>query len=117
MLGENAPPWLGSYDADHGVLTVVKYSKQWCTDYVNSLWEIQKIFYKGDAIDVYNDGPPAPGVKPMGPFYELETSSPAAALQPNESIRHIPRRFILRGAQPDWIRNKEIIWYHNERNC
>ena len=27
VLPENAPPWLGSYDADHGVLTVVKYSK------------------------------------------------------------------------------------------
>ena len=99
VLPENAPPWLGSYDADHGVLTVVKYSKpDGVTDYVNSLWEIQKEPYKGDAINAYNDGPPSPGVKPMGPFYELETSSPAAALQPNESIRHIHSTFHFKGS-------------------
>ena len=99
VLPENAPPWLGSYDAEHGVLTVVKYSKpDGVTDYVNSLWEIQKEPYKGDAINAYNDGPPSPGVKPMGPFYELETSSPAAALQPNESIRHIHSTFHFKGS-------------------
>lgn len=99
LLPENAPPWLGSYDADHGVLTVVKYSKpEGATDYVNSLWEIQKDPYKGDAINAYNDGPPAPGVKPMGPFYELETSSPAAALKPKESIRHIHSTFHFKGS-------------------
>ena len=31
---------------------------------------------------------PAPGQKPLGPFYELETSSPALALKPNESATH-----------------------------
>ena len=99
LLPENAPPWLGSYDADHGVLTVVKYSKpEGAADYVNSLWEIQKEPYKGDAINAYNDGPPAPGVKPMGPFYELETSSPAAALKPKESIRHIHSTFHFKGS-------------------
>ncbi len=100
LLPENAPPWLGSYDAEHGVLTVVKYSKpEGVTDYVNSLWEIQKEPYKGDAINAYNDGPPSPGVKPMGPFYELETSSPAAALKPNESIRHIHSTFHFKGSE------------------
>ena len=99
LLPENAPPWLGSYDADHGVLTVVNYSKpEGAADYVNSLWEIQKEPYKGDAINAYNDGPPAPGVKPMGPFYELETSSPAAALKPKESIRHIHSTFHFKGS-------------------
>lgn len=99
MLPENAPPWLGSYDADNGVLTVVKYSKPENTrDYVNSLWEIQKEPYRGDAINAYNDGPPAPGVKPMGPFYELETSSPAAALQPNGSIKHVHSTFHFKGS-------------------
>jgi len=99
LLPENAPPWLGSYDADHGVLTVVKYTKpEGITDYVNSLWEIQTEPFKGDAINAYNDGPPSPGVKPMGPFYELETSSPAAALKPNESIRHIHSTFHFKGS-------------------
>lgn len=99
VLPENAPPWLGSYDADNGVLTVVKYSKPaGAADYVNSLWEIQKEPYKGDAINAYNDGPPAPGVKAMGPFYELETSSPAAALHPNGSIEHIHSTFHFKGS-------------------
>jgi hypothetical protein len=89
LTPENAPEWLGSYDSDNGVLTVVKYTKPaGAMDYVNSLWEIQKEPYAGDAINAYNDGPPAPGAKPLGPFYELETSSPAVALQPNRSIRH-----------------------------
>ncbi len=72
VLPENAPPWLGSYDADHGVLTVVKYSKpDGVTDYVNSLWEIQKEPYKGDAINAYNDGPPCAGCQTYGPFLRI----------------------------------------------
>lgn len=98
LLPGNAPEWLGSYDADSNVLTVVKYSKPSnAKDYVNSLWEIQKEPYKGDAINAYNDGPPAPGAKPLGPFYELETSSPAAALRPNGAITHVHTTFHFKG--------------------
>ena len=43
------------------------------------MWEMQKEPFKGDVINSYNDGPPAPGQPPLGPFYELETSSPALA--------------------------------------
>ncbi|HRZ36840.1 MAG TPA: hypothetical protein P5534_10795, partial [Candidatus Paceibacterota bacterium] len=45
----------------------------------------------------YNDGPPAPGAKPMGPFYELESSSPAAALRPGKSLTHVHRTIHLSG--------------------
>lgn len=97
---ENAPEWVGSYDSDYGVLTVVKYNKpSSAQEYVNSLWEIQEEPYSGDVINAYNDGPPAPGAKPLGPFYELETSSPAAALQPNETITHIHSTFHIKGNQ------------------
>jgi len=48
-------------------------------------------------INSYNDGPPEPGAKPLGPFYELETSSPAAALAAGESILHTHRTFHLTG--------------------
>jgi hypothetical protein len=93
-----APQWLGSYDADNGVLTLVKYTKPAnAKDYVNSLWEIQKQPYGGDAINAYNDGPPSPGAKPLGPFYELETSSPAAALQPDGTLTHIHTTYHLKG--------------------
>ena len=85
---------LGSYDAANNLLTLVQYTKpEGVTDYVNSMWEIQKQPYAGDAVNSYNDGPPAPGAKPLGPFYELETSSPAAALQPGESLSHVHKTF------------------------
>ena len=44
------------------VLTLVTYTlPEGATDYVNSLWEQQREPYRGDAINSYNDGPPAPG--------------------------------------------------------
>ena len=79
----------GSYDSDNRVLTIVKYSKpQGATDYVNSLWELQDNPYAGDVVNSYNDGPPEPGAKQLGQFYELETSSPALALKVGEEALH-----------------------------
>jgi len=80
----------GSYDSENGVLTIVKYNKpKNKTDYVNSMWEIQEEPYSGDVINAYNDGAPEPGAEPLGPFYELETSSPALDLKSGESETHI----------------------------
>ncbi len=74
---KRAKPILGSYDAEHKVLTLVQYTPpKGTTDYVNSMWELQKNPYGGDVVNSYNDGPPAPGAKPLGPFFEMETSSP-----------------------------------------
>lgn len=102
MLPENAPEYLGSYDSDNKVLTVVKYNKPDNElDYVNSMWEIQKEPYRGDAINAYNDGPPAPGAKPLGPFFELETSSSARELKPGESIIHSHATFHFKGAEEE----------------
>ncbi|MDZ7370627.1 MAG: hypothetical protein ONB12_05610 [candidate division KSB1 bacterium] len=89
---------LGSYDADLKILTLVTFNQpEGVTDYVNSMWEIQKEPYAGDVVNSYNDGPAAPGAKPMGPFYELETSSPAAALAPGQSLEHIHTTLHLLG--------------------
>lgn len=89
---------LGSYDAANHVLTLVTFTfPEGATDYVNSMWEIQQQPFAGDAVNSYNDGPPAPGAKPMGPFYELETSSPAAQLAPNASLEHIHTTLHLQG--------------------
>ena len=97
-----AKPVLGSYDAINKVLTIVQYNKpRRAADYVNSMWEIQKEPYRGDVVNSYNDGPAQPGAKPLGPFYELETSSPAASLKPGESISHIHRTFHLQGSEAD----------------
>jgi hypothetical protein len=96
---QRSTEWLGSYDADNGVLTLVKYNKpDGVTDYVNSFWEIQKEPYEGDAVNAYNDGPPSPGAKPMGPFYELETSSPARELEPGKSVTHIHSTYHIKGS-------------------
>lgn len=79
----------GSYDANGKVLTLVTYNVQEAPNgFVNSSWEIQEEPFTGDVINAYNDGSPEPGVPPLGPFYELETSSPAAALKPNETMIH-----------------------------
>lgn len=90
----------GSYDANGQVLTLVTYNVQDAPKgFVNSMWEFQDEPFNGDVINSYNDGSPAPGEPPLGPFYELETSSPAAALAPGESILHIQQTMHLYGSE------------------
>ncbi|MGD8897245.1 MAG: hypothetical protein PVJ73_14520 [Acidobacteriota bacterium] len=85
-----ANPICGSYDPDRRVLTLVRLTlPTGARDYVNSMWEIQDEPYGGDAVNSYNDGPPESGGKPLGPFYELESSSPALSLEPGESHVHV----------------------------
>ena len=95
-----AKPILGSYDAVNHVLTLAQYTlPPGVTDYVNSMWELQKAPFAGDAANSYNDGPPSPGAKPLGPFYEIESSSPAAALAPGKTLEHIHRTVHLTGPE------------------
>ncbi|MBW7992487.1 MAG: hypothetical protein FVQ84_21070 [Planctomycetes bacterium] len=99
---QRARPILGSYDIVNKVLTIVQYNKpEAAADYVNSMWELQDEPYKGDVVNSYNDGPSEPGAKPLGPFYELETSSPAAALRPGQTISHIHRTYHLQGSEAE----------------
>jgi len=93
---------VGSYDAANRVLTVVWFNQpKEYVGYVNNMWELQEEPYNGDAIMSYNDGPLGPGLAPLGPFYELETSSPALALYPNESYMHVHRTIHMQGAETD----------------
>lgn len=95
---QRAKPILGSYAADSKQLTLVQLTiPPGAKDYVNSMWELQKQPYAGDVVNSYNDGPPAPGAKPMGPFYELESSSPGAGLSPGQSLTHVHRTFHFQG--------------------
>lgn len=88
---------MGSYDSENKILTLVICKlPEGITDYVNSAWQIQDNPYSGDAINAYNDGPLEDGTQ-MGPFYELETSSPAANLSPRESLSHIQYTLHLTG--------------------
>lgn len=89
---------LGSYDSLENSLTLIKFNKPTGNNlYVNSKWEIQSDPYNGDVVNAYNDGPPEPGVSPLGPFYELETSSPAAELKVGEELIHIQYTFHFEG--------------------
>jgi len=90
----------GSYDATGQVLNIVTYNQQQAPEgFVNSMWELQQQPYGGDVINSYNDGSPELGVAPLGPFYELETSSPAAALKPGETMQHLQATFHIQGSE------------------
>jgi hypothetical protein len=88
---------MGSYDSENKILTLlICRLPEGTKDYVNSAWQIQENPYSGDALNSYNDGPLEDGSQ-MGPFYELETSSPAADLKPGESLSHIQFTLHLTG--------------------
>lgn len=93
---------MGSWDADNETLTIVQYHQpKGVLDYVNSMWEIQKEPYAGDVANCYNDGPVSPGAAPLGPFYELESSSPALALKPGLSFTHTHTTWHFQGPVED----------------
>ena len=93
---------LGSYSDSAQLLTLVLYTKpSGATRYVNSMWEAQREPYAGDVINSYNDGPPAPGKPALGGFYEIESSSPAAALAPGESLTHEHQTYHFSGQRAD----------------
>ncbi len=98
---QRASSLCGSYDSEKMVLTLL-----WCSipadpaPYVNSKWGEQEDPYQGDVINSYNDGPVEDG-SIMGPFYEIETSSPGAALQPSETLKHTQRIMHFQGDETD----------------
>jgi hypothetical protein len=88
---------MGSYDSDNKILTLLICKlPDGKKEYVNSSWKIQEDPFSGDALNSYNDGPLEDGSQ-MGPFYELETSSPAADLKPGESLSHVQFTIHLTG--------------------
>ena len=90
-------PWCGSYDSKDQVLTLLWFSKpEQPAKYVNSKWGKQDNPLSGDAVNSYNDGPVEDG-SIMGPFYEIESSSPAALLSSGERITHKQRIFHISG--------------------
>jgi hypothetical protein len=96
---QRAVPVIGSYDAKNNILTLIEFSlSETAGEYVNSALEIQKEPFKGDVINSYNDGPAGTGPQ-LGPFYELEISSPAAFLKPGEEICHIQKIYHLEGSE------------------
>jgi len=89
---------IGSYSPEAKLLTVVRYTRPaGAKRYVNNLWEVSKEPYGGDVNNSYNDGPVEPGKPSLGGFYELESSSPAAALKPGASLKHTHETYHFTG--------------------
>lgn len=82
-----AKPIAGSYDAENRILTVTMFDIDASGRYLNQEWSTAKPPFSGDAVNAYNDGPLDDG-SIMGPFYEIESVSPAAFLKPGESLSH-----------------------------
>ena len=94
-----ALPIIGSYDAKNSILTLIEFTLHENTsEYVNSALKIQDNPFSGDVINSYNDGPTDNGSQ-LGPFYELEVSSPAAFLKTGEEISHIQRIYHMEGSE------------------
>lgn len=96
LAPEVAKPFVCSYDFKKNVLTILIPEVHKDGNYVNSKWELQKQPYKGDVINSYNDGPLADGTQ-MGPFYEVESSSPAQQLKPDETQEYHQTTIHLQG--------------------
>jgi hypothetical protein len=77
----------GSYDGVNGVLTITLFDIDPNATYLNQEWTVEKDPFAGDAVNAYNDGPLADGGQ-LGPFYEIESVSPAAFLKPGEKLVH-----------------------------
>ena len=84
---QRATNMAGSYDAINGILTLTEFDIDPKAIYLNQEWGLDSDPFKGDVLNAYNDGPLENGTQ-MGPFYELESVSPAAFLKPLESLTH-----------------------------
>lgn len=110
---EGALPYCGSYDPEKRVLTILWHSAPDSpSKYVNSKWGGQTDPFRGDVVNSYNDGPVADG-SIMGPFYEIESSSPAAFLQAGEKITHRQRIFHITGPEDQLSMITERIFNHS----
>lgn len=89
---------IGAFDPVKGLLTILKTDRP-APDgrYVNSQWGEQEDAFGGDAVNAYNDGPTEDGTL-MGPFFEMESSSPAAALSPGQTLVHTQSTIHLAGS-------------------
>ena len=86
----------GSYDSQNNVLTIIQYDIDPKGTYLNQEWRTDRDPFSGDAVNAYNDGPLADKTQ-MGPFFELESVSPAAFLKPQEAMSHTHSVFHFTG--------------------
>ncbi len=107
IQAEFCPQVFGSYTPERKQLSIVKYSFQDDSLYVNSQWGHTNP-YGGDVINVFN-GEVNPVLNRAWPFYELETSSSARELNPGEDLHHIQSIFHFEGEIEDLDRIAQKI--------
>jgi hypothetical protein len=95
-----AKPVAGSYDSENGVLTIALFDVDATARYLNQEWSVAKPPFSGDAVNAYNDGPLENGSQ-LGPFYEIESVSPAAFLKPGASLTHQHTVLHFTGSEQD----------------
>lgn len=88
----------GSYDAENKILTIIQYNLSPSEKYLNQEWRTDRPAFSGDAMNAYNDGPLEDG-KQMGPFYELESVSPALFLSPSQAVTHYHTVYHFTGSE------------------
>ncbi len=95
---------LGSIDFACRTLSLVQFTMPddpTQQPYMNNMWGLpQKEPYVGDVANSYNDGPPEPGKKGFGAFYEIESLSPAAELKTGQSLTHHHRTLHIQADMP-----------------
>ncbi len=99
VRGAMTLPVAGSYDYKNQVLTIVMFDVDPGAKYLNQEWDTAKPVFSGDAVNAYNDGPLDDGQQ-MGPFFELESVSPAAFLNAGASLSHQHSVFHISGDEP-----------------
>ena len=100
VLPQAAKNIAGSYNADEKKLTITLFDISPDARYLNQEWDTKKPPFSGDAVNAYNDGPLEDG-RQLGPFYEIESVSPAAFLQPRQTLSHNHSVFHFSGSEKD----------------
>lgn len=98
----------GNYDPISKRLTIVTFDVDPNAVYLYQEWNAKSDPLTGDAMNAYNDGHLEDG-SIMGPFFELESSSPAAFLEPNQSLSHKHNVFHFVGEESDLSPIAEIL--------
>ncbi len=93
-------PVAASYTRSEKRLSIIRYSiPTEPQPYVNSKWETQAEPFAGDLFNSYSHGTLEPGKLADVRFYELESSSPGALLEPGQSLSHEHQTFHFVGEQ------------------
>ncbi len=93
-------PVAASYTRSEKRLSIIRYSvPAGPRPYVNSKWETQAEPFAGDLFNSYNHGTLEAGKFADVRFYELESSSPGALLEPGQALSHEHQTFHFIGEE------------------